>query len=115
MKKSCSRTSPAEAGDFFVPKLPEKCRLPDIEDGSFLVHNFPIKSRERSAFMGELRYYPRRCRKGINRLMYMLATDSETAYAMIKMTAMLMDLDLDDEKVVDTILMDCCGDLGVLA
>ena len=60
--------------------------------------------------MSDTRYYPRRCRKGINRLMHMLSTDSDTAFAMIRMTATLMDLDLDDEKVVDIILMDCGAD-----
>ena len=60
----------------------------------------------------DLKPYPRRCRKNINRLMYMLSTDAETAYNMMRMTAVLMDLDIDDDKVVSLILMDCCMEAG---
>ena len=33
--------------------------------------------------MGSIRYYPRRCRKNIIRLMYMLSMDAETAFDVI--------------------------------
>ena len=55
----------------------------------------------------ELENYPKYCRKNINRLMRMLSADAETVYAMMKMTAILMDLDMDDNKVAEAILMDC--------
>ena len=56
--------------------------------------------------MNELQY-PAKCRKNIRRLMQMLCTDAETAYAMMLMTAMMMDLSTDDPEVVDMILTDC--------
>ena len=51
--------------------------------------------------------YPRRYRRNIVRLMHMLSSDEDTVFSMMKMTALLMDLDLDDDRVVDAILMDC--------
>ena len=57
--------------------------------------------------MDKLKNYPQYCRRNINKLMYMLTSDAETVYNMMRMTALLMDLDLDDEKVVEAILMDC--------
>jgi len=51
--------------------------------------------------------YPKRCRRNILRLMYMLSSDAETVYSMMKLTAALMDLDLDDDRVADAILADC--------
>ena len=52
-------------------------------------------------------FYPARCRKGIRKLMNLLCTDAETAYAMMLMTATLMDLNTDDPKIVEFILDDC--------
>jgi len=40
-------------------------------------------------------------------LMSRLCTDAQTAYAMILMTAALMDLSPDDDRVAETVLMDC--------
>ena len=57
--------------------------------------------------MGNLDAYPVRCRHNIRRLTRMLCTDAETAYAMMMLTATLMDLDTGDKKVADAILMDC--------
>ena len=47
------------------------------------------------------------CRASIQRLTAKIYVDEETAYNMIRMTAMLMDLPLEDERVVDMILRDC--------
>ena len=57
--------------------------------------------------MKDLMVYPKQYRKNINRLIYMLSSDAETVFGMMKLTALLMDLDMDDDRVVDTILMDC--------
>lgn len=57
--------------------------------------------------MKDLDRFPRGCRKNIRRLMYMLSADADTVYAMMQMTALLMDLRVEDRRVVDAILMDC--------
>ena len=51
--------------------------------------------------------YPRRCRKGIQTLVDSVGMSIETAYAMMLMTAALMDLNPEDEAVVHIILQDC--------
>lgn len=51
--------------------------------------------------------YPRRYRKGIQTLVDNVGMSIETAYAMMLMTAALMDLKPDDEEVVHIILQDC--------
>lgn len=51
--------------------------------------------------------YPKACRKTISRLIEEIGVDSETAYRMILMTAALMDLKPEDEKVLALILQDC--------
>lgn len=51
--------------------------------------------------------YPKRYRKSIRRLVGEIGTSVETAYAMMLMTATLMDLKPDDERVVHIILQDC--------
>ena len=51
--------------------------------------------------------YPKRCRKSINRLVSEIGTSVETAYAMILMTSLLMDLKPEDDEVVRIILSDC--------
>ena len=51
--------------------------------------------------------YPKACRKTISRLMEDLGVDSDTAYRMILTTAALMDLHLEDERVMFIILQDC--------
>lgn len=51
--------------------------------------------------------YPKVCRKNIKRLVSATGMSVETAYAMILMTAALMDLPSDDPYVVDMVLEDC--------
>lgn len=51
--------------------------------------------------------YPKACRRTISCLMEDIGVDSETAYRMILMTAALMDLKPDDDKVLTIILQDC--------
>lgn len=51
--------------------------------------------------------YPRRCRKNIKRLVSEVGMGIETAYAMMLMTAMLMDLHPEDDEVAHMILQDC--------
>ena len=57
--------------------------------------------------MDDLREYPFHCRRSIRKLTRMLHADPQIAYSMMKMTALLMDLRTDDERVVSAILMDC--------
>ena len=51
--------------------------------------------------------YPRNCRKGIRRIVDEIGASIETAYAMMLMTAALMDLQPGDDDVVHMILQDC--------
>ena len=51
--------------------------------------------------------YPKKCRKGIKTLVNEIGVSVETAYAMMLMTAMFMDLYPEDEEVVEIILKDC--------
>ena len=51
--------------------------------------------------------YPRKCRRNIRLLMNEIGTGPETAYAMMLMTAMLMDLHPEDDEVAEIILKDC--------
>lgn len=51
--------------------------------------------------------YPKKCRKSIARLTEEIGMSVETAYAMILVTAALMDLHPEDEEVVTMILQDC--------
>ena len=51
--------------------------------------------------------YPMRCRHNIKRLMDMLHTEAQTAYAMMLLTASLADLDPSDPEVLLMILDDC--------
>ena len=51
--------------------------------------------------------YPKRCHKNIDRIVNVIGASVETAYAMMLMTATLMDLHPEDERVVDIILEDC--------
>lgn len=54
-----------------------------------------------------LNAYPKRYHKSIARIINEIGASPETAYAMMLMTAMLMDLEPEDEKVVHMILVDC--------
>lgn len=51
--------------------------------------------------------YPKPCRKNIRRIVNNVGMSIETAYAMMLMTALLMDLRPEDDKVADMILEDC--------
>lgn len=51
--------------------------------------------------------YPKNCRKNINRIVNAIGASVETTYAMMLMTAMLMDLRPEDDAVADMILEDC--------
>jgi len=51
--------------------------------------------------------YPKNCRKNINRIVNNTGVSVETAYAMMLLTATLMDLRPEDEEVSDMILEDC--------
>ena len=62
--------------------------------------------------MGTTIMYPKSCRKNIQRLVDVIGVSVETAYAMMLMTATLMDLRPEDEQVVDMIMEDCGMDPG---
>lgn len=51
--------------------------------------------------------YPKRCRESIRTIVNEVGMSVETAYAMMLMTATLMDLKPEDEEVVHIILQDC--------
>ena len=51
--------------------------------------------------------YPKRCRKNIHTIVNKIGTSMETAYAMMLMTATLMDLHPEDDEVLHMILQDC--------
>lgn len=51
--------------------------------------------------------YPERYRKSIQKLSDRIGTSPETAFAMMLMTATLMDLRPEDDEVVHIILKDC--------
>ena len=51
--------------------------------------------------------YPRKCRNSIKTIVNEIGASVETAYAMMLMTATLMDLNPEDDEVVTIILKDC--------
>ena len=51
--------------------------------------------------------YPRSCRKSIHRIVKATGVSEEIVYAMILMTAALMDLRPEDDEVVQMVLADC--------
>ena len=51
--------------------------------------------------------YPEKCRRNLNRITALTRVGVETAYAMMLMTAMLMDLRPEDDEVAEMILEDC--------
>ena len=57
--------------------------------------------------MNVITTYPAPCRKSIRRLVKAIGLSAETAYAMMLMTAALMDLRPEDDAVVDIVLSDC--------
>ena len=48
----------------------------------------------------------RQCEKSIRRIVNVTGIDEETVYAMLLMTASLMDLRPEDEKTADLVLQD---------
>ena len=62
---------------------------------------------ERKVFPLDTIMYPKQCRKSISTLTSRIGVGVETAYAMMLMTAMLMDLHPEDDEVVEMILSDC--------
>ena len=103
-----SATYPAEqAGIFYTltaVKMHEKLQTSDIVRGLFLLQNF---RRKEGDLMNSTIMYPRKCRKNILVLMDEIGVGPETAYAMMLMTAMLMDLKPEDDEVANMILKDC--------
>lgn len=59
--------------------------------------------------------YPKRCRKNIHTIVNEVGASEETAYAMMLMTAMLMDLRPEDDEVLHMILQDCGIEDGDIA
>lgn len=53
--------------------------------------------------------YPEPCRENMETIMNNVKTDTQTAYAMILLTATLMDLQPSDPKVAEIIMDDCKG------
>lgn len=49
----------------------------------------------------------KKCKKSVRRISEIVRTDEETAYAMVLMTALLMDLRPDDDEVLEMVLKDC--------
>ena len=62
--------------------------------------------------MGSTIMYPECCRKNIRRIVDVIGVSVETAYAMMLMTATLMDLRPGDETVANMIMEDCGVDPG---
>lgn len=59
--------------------------------------------------------YPRKCRKNIHTIVNEIGASEETAYAMMLMTATLMDLRPEDDEVLHIILQDCGVEDGDIA
>ena len=59
--------------------------------------------------------YPKECRKNIRTIINEIGTSIETAYAMMLMTATLMDLRPEDDEVLHIILKDCGIEEGDIA
>lgn len=57
--------------------------------------------------MDDLKAYPISCRKNIRKLMDMLSADAETVYSIMENTASIMGVNVNDDRVVNAILMDC--------
>ena len=59
--------------------------------------------------------YPKGCRKNIRTIVSETGASEETAYAMMLMTATLMDLRPEDDDVLRIILQDCGAEYGDIA
>jgi hypothetical protein len=73
---------------------------------AFFYRTIEASKREVQA-MDPTTIYPKNCRKNINRIVNAIGASVETTYAMMLMTAMLMDLRPEDDAVADMILEDC--------
>ena len=89
--------------------MPGKIRQPALNGGPFLLEN---KSTEEVIPTDTAIMYPRQCRKNIRRIMDEVGAGPETAYAMMLMTAMMMDLRPEDDEVLEIILEDCGVEVG---
>lgn len=56
--------------------------------------------------------YPASCRKNIRTISGATGVSIETAYAMMLMTATLMDLRPEDEQVAEMIILDCGAEVA---
>ena len=108
MSEKYSATYPAEqAGIFYAltaVKMPEKLPTSDIVRSLFLLEN--EDERKVIPLDGTI-MYPKKCRKGIKTIVNEIGASVETAYAMMLLTATLMDLHPEDDEVVEIILKDC--------
>lgn len=59
--------------------------------------------------------YPKPCRKNIHTIVDEVGASEETAYAMMLMTATLMDLNPEDDEVLHMIFQDCGIEDGDIA
>lgn len=57
--------------------------------------------------MSQAILYPENCRRSIRTISEKTGASIETAYAMMLMTALLMDLSPEDAKVTEMVLEDC--------
>lgn len=57
--------------------------------------------------MSQAILYPENCRRSIRMISEKTGASIETAYAMMLMTALLMDLSPEDAKVTEMVLADC--------
>lgn len=55
----------------------------------------------------DVELFPKQYRKNIQKLTSLLHTDAETAFAMMLMTAVMTDLNPEEERVAEIILSDC--------
>lgn len=65
--------------------------------------------------MEALLSYPKKCRENIKAIVNEVGTSPETAYAMMLMTALLMDLNPEDKEVLRIIFQDCGIEDGDIA
>lgn len=66
-----------------------------------------MKTKEANDMTEPLVIYPEASRKNIRKIISIINADPETVYAMMLMTASLMDLNPWDEKVAEIIIDDC--------
>lgn len=108
MNEYYSLTYPADEAGFFVPSMSIKCPktsgMLTFKDAFFFAK---IYGERTVKAMNATLTYPKVCRRSMRILMNEIGVSPETAYAMMLMTAMLMDLRPEDKEVLETILEDC--------